>query len=192
MQRDRGGPLRPGVALAPGSGSHLPWAVPGAPKSRAPLWLASRPASTRRLPPHLTQVKPVHREGPAQQPRESLLAASSPSSAPASPLPPAPRSPPLLLPGGASRSSPPLLPGGAPIREGAGHRGPTRGPQGLRREAQARLQGPLSAGQGRQGQLLSPLLRTVGLRTLGTLRASRRSSVAFRPDVVPDEAEVRV
>jgi hypothetical protein len=47
---------RPGVALAPGSGSHLPWAVPGAPKSRAPLWLASRPASTRRLPPHLTLV----------------------------------------------------------------------------------------------------------------------------------------
>ncbi len=34
--------MRPGVALAPGSGSHLPWAVPGAPQSRAPLWLASR------------------------------------------------------------------------------------------------------------------------------------------------------
>jgi hypothetical protein len=46
-------------------------------------------------------------------PRESLLAASSPSSAPASPLPRAPRSHAPLLPGGASRSSPPHLLGGA-------------------------------------------------------------------------------
>lgn len=42
-------------------------------------------ASTRRLPPRLTQAKRVQRKGPAQQSRESLLAASSPSSAPTAP-----------------------------------------------------------------------------------------------------------
>jgi hypothetical protein len=47
---------RPGVALWPGPGSHLQSAIPGAPEWRAPLRLASRPAKTRRLPPHLTQA----------------------------------------------------------------------------------------------------------------------------------------
>ena len=47
-----------------------------------------------------------------------------------SPLPPAPRSPPLLLPGGASRSSPPHLLGGA---DGPGAHAPGERPEPLHR-----------------------------------------------------------
>jgi hypothetical protein len=64
--------LRPGVALAPGSGSHLPWAVPGGSKIARTPFACFTYANTRRLPPHLTQVNTstanVLRSSPAQSP----------------------------------------------------------------------------------------------------------------------------
>jgi len=45
-----------GVALAPGPGSHMPWARPGAPQSPAPLVLPSGTSIPLSLPPHLTQA----------------------------------------------------------------------------------------------------------------------------------------
>ena len=94
---------RPGVALAPGPASHLPWAGPGASESRAPLGLPSRtptplPASTPHAGEHVEVERPPQQLGP------SPLAASSASSAPFWPLPPSPLSPPPHLL--ATRSSP--------------------------------------------------------------------------------------
>jgi hypothetical protein len=83
-----------GVVPGPRPASAPARQVPGAPISSAPLPGPSHTPAPARLPPHPGQAKPVQCQRPPEQLGESLLAASSPSSAPCCPLPGAPRSSP--------------------------------------------------------------------------------------------------
>ena len=87
---------RPGVALALGPSAHLSWAIPGAPKSLAPLALASR-TPTHSACLHSSRRRTRRSRTSSSGVLPSPLSASSSLAAPCWSLPQAPRSPPPLL-----------------------------------------------------------------------------------------------
>ena len=96
---------RPGLTLAPGPGSHLPWASPGAPVSLALPPLPSRTQSHSACL-HTSRRRTRRSRTSSSATLPNPLAASSPSSAPCWPLPHSPLSPPPL--GGADEEQQPL------------------------------------------------------------------------------------